>query len=128
MLKDLDKSAYIVLWDQQKQLKPWKLQGAILDGSPHSVIVTEDYIMIPDMPFQMGVAKLLGIRIKPEETYPKTQIYLVKRQDLKEEETTVPSQLITFNGDSYHFLCNYQLVYLFYRSPAPAVNHILVYC
>ncbi|MCZ8050221.1 MAG: carotenoid oxygenase family protein [Microcystis aeruginosa K13-05] len=110
MLKDLDKSAYIVLWDQQKQLKPWKLQGAILDGSPHSVIVTEDYIMIPDMPFQMGVAKLLGIRIKPEETYPKTQIYLVKRQDLKEEETTVPSQLITFNGDSYHFLCNYHSI------------------
>ncbi|MFM6899526.1 MAG: carotenoid oxygenase family protein, partial [Microcystis panniformis] len=75
MLKDLDKSVYIVLWDQKKQLKPWKLQGTILDGSPHSVIVTEDYIMIPDMPFQMGVAKLLGIRIRPEETYPKTQIY-----------------------------------------------------
>ncbi|MFM7787416.1 MAG: carotenoid oxygenase family protein, partial [Microcystis panniformis] len=110
MLKDLDKSVYIVLWDQQKQLKPWKLQGTILDGSPHSVIVTEDYIMIPDMPFQMGVAKLLGIRIKPEETYPKTQIYLVKRQDLKEEETTVPSRLITFNGDSYHFLCSYHSI------------------
>ncbi|MFM7794786.1 MAG: carotenoid oxygenase family protein, partial [Microcystis panniformis] len=70
MLKDLDSSVYIVLWDQQKKLKPWKIQGTTLEGSPHSVIVTEDYIMIPDMPFQMGVAKLLGIRIKPEETYP----------------------------------------------------------
>jgi carotenoid cleavage dioxygenase-like enzyme len=107
IFKDLDSSVYIVLWDKQKQLKHWQLKGTKLDGSPHTVIVTEDYIMIPDMPFQMGIAKLLGLQVKPEQTYPKTQIYLVKRQDLQEEEITVPSRLITFDGDSYHFLCNY---------------------
>jgi hypothetical protein len=64
--------------------------------------------MIPDMPFQIGVATLLGIKVSPLQAYPKTQIYLVNRQDLKPDLKPIPSRLITFEGDSYHFLCNYQ--------------------
>jgi carotenoid cleavage dioxygenase-like enzyme len=107
ILRDLESSVYIVRWDSKKELQKWKLKGTKFDGSPHTVMVTEEYVMIPDMPFQMGVGKLLGLKIPPQKTYPKTQIYLVNRRDLKTEEKAVPSRLITFEGDSYHFLCNY---------------------
>jgi hypothetical protein len=63
--------------------------------------------MIPDMPFQMGVAMLLGLKIPPRPAYPKTQMYLVNREELDPDKETVPSRLVTFDGDSYHFLCNY---------------------
>lgn len=54
------------------------------------------------------MATLLGIKVAPRKAYPKTQVYLVNRSDLKIDRTSVPSRLITFDGDSYHFLCNYK--------------------
>lgn len=110
MFADMLSSVYVVQWDGEGALKHWKLDGAVLDGSSHTVMVTEESIMIPDMPFQMGVATLLGLKVAPEEAYPKTQIYLVNRQDLDEKSKTVPSRLITFEGDSYHFLWNYHQI------------------
>ena len=116
LFTDMVSAAYITLWDGEHQdsqkpnntgIRHWELDGTVLDGSPHTTIVTEKLVMIPDMPFQMGVAMLLGLKIPPHPAYAKTQIYLVNREDLKEKELTVPSHLVTFNGDSYHFLCNY---------------------
>lgn len=105
---DMTSAPYITLWDGEGTLKHWELEGTVLDGSPHTAIVTEELIMIPDMPFQTGVAMLLGLKIPPRKAYPKTQIYLVKREDLKAGKVTVPSRLVTFEGDSYHFVCNYR--------------------
>lgn len=108
LFTDMLSAAYITRWDGEGTLKHWELEGTVIDGSPHTTIVTEDSIMIPDMPFQIGVATLLGTKVSPRQAYPKTQIYLVNRQDLKPERESVPSRLITFDGDSYHFLCNYK--------------------
>ena len=105
--KDMVSSVYLTRWDGQGTLKHWKLDGTVLDGSSHSVIVTKESIMIPDMSFQMGLANLLGVNISAQKAYPKTQIYLVNREDLKDSVETVPSRLITFPGDSFHFLWNY---------------------
>ena len=108
LFTDMVSAVYITLWDGKGTLKHWELEGTVLDGSPHTAIVTEELVMIPDMPFQMGVTLLLGLKIPPQKAYPKTQIYLVNRQDLKSNHKTVSSRLITFAGDSYHFLCNYR--------------------
>lgn len=108
LFTDMLSAVYITRWDGEGSLKHWELEGTVLDGSPHTAIVTEELIMIPDMPFQIGMATLLGIKLAPQQTYPKTQIYLVNRQDLKPDGESVPSRLITFAGDSYHFLCDYK--------------------
>ncbi len=108
MFTDMVSAVYITRWDGEGTLEHWELEGTVLDGSPHTVMMTKESMMIPDMPFQIGAATLLGVNVSPRKAYPKTQIYLVNRQDLKQEEPTVPSRLITFDGDSYHFLCNYQ--------------------
>jgi carotenoid cleavage dioxygenase-like enzyme len=110
---DMISLPYITCWDgedktKKKGIRHWEVAGTILDGSPHTTIVTEELIMIPDMPFQMGVAKMWGIEVPPYPAYPKTQLYLIKRQDLKPEESSVTSRLLTFDGNSYHFLCNYR--------------------
>ena len=116
LFTDMVSAAYITRWDGEHKdwqkpnhtgIRHWELDGTVLDGSPHTTIVTEESIMIPDMPFQMGVAMLLGLKIQPRPAYPNTQIYVVNREDLKEQKATVPSRLVTFKGDSYHFLCNY---------------------
>ena len=121
LFTDMESKVYITLWDgkdKNKQdknhtgIRHWELDQTVLDGSPHTTIVTEELVMIPDMPFQMGVAKLLGLKVSPRPAYPKTQIYLVERERLQDKDqqankATVPSRLVTFAGDSYHFLCNY---------------------
>ena len=107
LFTDMVSAPYISLWDGKDTFKHWELEGTVLDGSPHTTIVTEELVMIPDMPFQMGVAMLLGLKVPPRKAYAKTQIYVVNRKDLKADKATVPSRLVTFPGDSYHFLCNY---------------------
>ncbi len=110
LFSDMISEPYITLWDGEGTLKHWQIEGTILDGSAHTTIVTQEFIMIPDMPFQMGVATLLGVKVAPQQAYPKTQLYLVNRRDLTEKADSVPSRLITFAGDSYHFLCNYHQI------------------
>lgn len=108
--RDMVSDVYIIRWDGESELIHRKLEGVELDGTPHTTIVTEKFILIPDMPFQMGVAMLLGLNTPPQEAYPRTQIYIASREALvesKTENSTLPSRLITFSGDSYHFLCNY---------------------
>lgn len=107
LFTDMVSAPYISLWDGKDTFKHWELEGTVLDGSPHTTIVTEELVMIPDMPFQMGLAMLLGLKVLPRQAYAKTQMYVVNRKDLKADKATVPSRLITFDGDSYHFLCNY---------------------
>jgi carotenoid cleavage dioxygenase-like enzyme len=116
LFTDMVSEPYITLWDGQGKdgkdknhtgIRHWKVDGTVLDGSPHTTIVTEELVMIPNMPFQMGVAMLLGLKVPPRKAYPKTQVYLVNRNDLKSDRERVPSRLVTFDGDSYHFLCNY---------------------
>lgn len=110
LFTDMLSAAYVTLWDGKGTLKHWEIEGTVLDGSTHTTIVTEESIVIPDMPFQMGVATLLGVKVSPQQAYPKTQIYLVNRKDLTEKAESVRSRLITFAGDSYHFLCNYHQI------------------
>ena len=121
LFTEVESKVYITLWDgkdKNKQdknntgIRHWELDGRVLDGSPHTTIVTEELIMIPDMPFQMGISKLLGLKTSLRPPYPKTKIYLVERKRLKDKDqkankATVPSRLVTFKGNSYHFLCNY---------------------
>lgn len=107
LFDDMVSTVYITVWDGAGELKLWELDGTKLDGSPHTAIVTEEFVMIPDMPFQMGLVTLMGLNVPPVKAYPKTQIYIVDRADLTEANSTVPSRLVTFPGDSYHFLCNY---------------------
>lgn len=107
IFKDINSDVYITLWDTKEEIQHWKLNGVSYDGSPHTTIVTKDYVMIPDMPFQMGVGKLIGLDTSAPKAYPKTQLYAVKRQDLTPNKEHIPSKLITFPGDSYHFLTNY---------------------
>ncbi|MCC5667949.1 carotenoid oxygenase family protein [Nostoc sp. CHAB 5784] len=117
LFTDMVSAVYITYWDGKGELEHWKVKGTVLDGTPHTVIVTEECIMLPDMPFQMGVSMLLGLKIPPLKPYQKTQLYVVSREEIekehkgeeieKEHKDSITSRLITFDGDSYHFLCNY---------------------
>ncbi|WP_035139550.1 carotenoid oxygenase family protein [Fischerella sp. PCC 9605] len=99
---------YIYMWDGKSNLKQWKVDGVELDGSTHSLVVTERCVLVPDMPFQMGFSTVLGLKIPPVSPYPQTQIHVVDRSALVENTETVPARLVTFPGDSYHFLWNYR--------------------
>ncbi|MBW4454242.1 MAG: carotenoid oxygenase family protein [Nostoc indistinguendum CM1-VF10] len=108
LFTDMVSDVYITYWNGKGDLEHWKVEGTVLDGTPHTVIVTEKYIMFPDMPFQMGVSMLLGLKIPPLKPYKKTQLYIVNREEIEEKrQESVTSRLITFDGDSYHFLWNY---------------------
>ncbi|MBD2449514.1 carotenoid oxygenase family protein [Nostoc sp. FACHB-152] len=108
LFTDMVSDVYITYWDGKGDLEHCKVTGAVLDGTPHTVIVTEKSILFPDMPFQMGVSMLLGLKIPPLKPYHKTQLYIVNREEIeKEQRENVTSRLITFEGDSYHFLWNY---------------------
>ncbi|MBD2128931.1 carotenoid oxygenase family protein [Microcoleus sp. ZQ-A2] len=105
---DMISQVYITVWDGKGTLKHWELDGTQLDGSPHTIILTEECAMIPDMPFQMGLTTLMGLKVPPTNAYPHTQVYIVDRKDLTAANYKVPARLVTFPGDSYHFLCNYR--------------------
>jgi len=107
-LGDMVCRPYIYRWDGEGKLQHWELRGIDLDGCTHSVLVTQKCVLVPDIPFQMGLSTLLGLKIPPAQAYKKTQLYVVDRSDLKAENNTVPARLVSFPGDSYHFLCNYQ--------------------
>lgn len=108
LFDDMMSRVYITAWDGKGTLKHWELDGTKLDGSPHTIVVTEECAMIPDMPFQMGLTTLMGLKVPPVNAYPQTQVYIVDRKDLTETNSKVPARLVTFPGDSYHFLCNYR--------------------
>ncbi len=107
LFTDMVSTIYITKWDGSGTLQHWKLAGSTLDGSPHTTLVTDEWIMIPDMPFQVGLTILLGLKSPTLKPYPKTQLYVVNRADLKVDQETVPARLVTFEGDSYHFLWDY---------------------
>ena len=99
---------YIVKWDGKSELKKWKLDGTILDGSPQVTIATEKFIAIPDIPWQVGLPTLLGLKTSPAANpTTDTDIYIVDRSSLKQDQTSVPSRRITLSGTSHDFLCNY---------------------
>lgn len=100
--------AYLVLWDGQGPLQHWQIDGVELDGCPHSVLVTEGCVLVPDVSFQVGFGTLMGLNIPLPHPHPHTQLHIVDRSELVPEKRTVPGRLVTFPGDSFHFLWNYR--------------------
>ena len=108
LFSDMVAQAFITRWDGKSKIHHWQLDGVQLDGGTHTVFVTEKYILIPDMPFQMGLTTILGLKVPPRNPYPKTQLHIVDRDDLKPGVKKVASRLATFPGDSFHFVNNYR--------------------
>ena len=99
---------YIIKWDGKSELKKWKLEGTILDGSPQVTIATEKFIAIPDIPWQVGLPTLLGLKTSPADNpTTDTDIYIVDRSSLTQDKASVPSRRLTLSGTSHDFLCNY---------------------
>ncbi|MGK7915494.1 MAG: carotenoid oxygenase family protein [Prochloraceae cyanobacterium] len=99
---------YIIKWDGKSELKKWKLEGTILDGSPQVTIATEKFIAIPDIPWQVGLPTLLGLKTSPTANpTTDTDIYIVDRSSLTQDKASVPSRRLTLSGTSHDFLCNY---------------------
>lgn len=107
LFSDMISLPYITLWDGEGKIRHWQLDDVELDGGTHTVLVTEKYVIVPDMPFQMGLTTLLGLKVPPVSPYPKTQMHLVERQHLQPGKKAVPSRLVAFPGDSFHFVWNY---------------------
>jgi hypothetical protein len=107
IFSDMVSLPYITVWDGQGKIRHWQLDDVQLDGCTHSILVTEKYVLVPDMPFQMGLTTLLGLNVPSSSPYPKTQLHLVSRDDLQPGAKKVSSKLVTFPGYSFHFVWNY---------------------
>lgn len=132
--KELQDFTYLVSWDGTSNLERWKL--VLADGTPvkieqtvHQIGVTKDYVVLMDTAFIMGIEEVLNNpfpknkkleqrlrNLLERPSNPDTQIYIVRRADLKEgqfpakgdrEEIEVIARQITIPLEAAHFLVDY---------------------
>lgn len=119
---------YLMKWDGENCLKRWSLVDC--DGSPiklyqsiHQMALTEDYVVLMDTSYSFGVAQGISnfrsisplrrsasilrewTRSIPEAD---TLVYIVNREDLKQERNTVVARKVRIPGEVIHFTVDYE--------------------
>ncbi len=134
LLADADKMADfvdLISWDgQQQQLQKWAVRvedgSGSSDGSPrilqsmHQMGVTQDYVILMDTVFKLGVEQLLTA---PSPEYPAveralrnlldfrqsdyTVLYIISRCDLRSDRKKVTARRVKIPRGTAHFLVDY---------------------
>jgi carotenoid cleavage dioxygenase-like enzyme len=130
---DVPNFVYLLRWDGQGDLERWRL--ILPDGSPvkleqsvHQIGVTEDYLVLIDTAFKVGVEQILNNPLPDSEQLekplrvlltrpqlPDSNIYIVRRRDLVngqrpaqcDTEVTVVAKKVVLPLESIHFLTDY---------------------
>jgi len=139
---EIDNFVNLICWDDQGKIKKWRLVN--VDGSAieikqsiHQIGVTEDYVILLDTSFAIGIEHILGDcsilaqnywrggdefkfqskqdvckwlrEIFQSELKPSVDsvFYIVRRQDLKDETEPVIAHQIKIPGEASHFLVDY---------------------
>jgi len=130
---DIENFVYLCRWNGKDDLERWKL--VLPDGSPvdikqtmHQMELSRDYIVLMDTAFVAGLAQVVNnpfpnhkefeqtlIEVLQKPPNPDTQIYIVRRQDLKrgqypalgESEVEVVAKPLTIPMEAAHFLMDY---------------------
>lgn len=116
----------IVQWDGSSELRKWKVyhnwRPIAISQSAHQIGVTEDYIIIIDTAFKMSIAELLpSLKRKRDSRVEKwirkifdhpqladNRVFIISRQDLKEDKKIVHTRKLLIPLESAHFLVNYK--------------------
>ncbi|MBN3947564.1 MAG: carotenoid oxygenase family protein [Nostoc sp. NMS7] len=138
-LFDVDDFVNLICWDDTGSLRKWNLINP--DGSPikikqsmHQIGVTEDYVVLLDTSFTVGIEQIMSNCLPFPELFPlgdfssyqdfskwlrnlfkftlkpspDSTFYIVRREDLKEEENPVVVQKIEIPLEASHFLVDYK--------------------
>jgi Retinal pigment epithelial membrane protein len=125
---------YLIHWNREGAFERWKL--VLPDGSPviikqsvHQMGITEDYVILADTGFKVGIEQLLdnsfpflerieSLRrsLTTKAQSPDTSLYIIHRQDLRsgkapglcEQEVEVVAQKVVIPLELIHFLVNYE--------------------
>jgi carotenoid cleavage dioxygenase-like enzyme len=138
-LFNVDDFVNLICWDDTGSLKKWNLVNP--DGSPikikqsmHQIGVTEDYVVLLDTSFTVGVEQIMSNCLPFPELFPlgnflsyqdfskwlrelfqctlkpspDSTFYIVRREDIKEGKASVVAQKIEIPLEASHFLVNYK--------------------
>ena len=134
----VDDFVNLICWDDRGSIKKWQLVNP--DGSPieirqsiHQIGVSEDYVILLDTSFTIGIEHIIGDFPLLIENYQRggfaseeecrkwlreifqselkpaidSTFYIVRRDDLKDETEPVVAHQITIPGEASHFLVDY---------------------
>ncbi|MHC5718619.1 MAG: carotenoid oxygenase family protein, partial [Nostoc sp.] len=139
-LFDVHDFVNLICWDDTGSIKKWNLINP--DGLPvkikqsmHQIGVTEDYVVLLDTSFTVGIEQIMSNICLPfPELFPRGEFssyqdfskwlrelfqsmlkpspdstfYIVRREDLKEGKDSVIAQKIEIDGEASHFLVDYK--------------------
>ncbi|NJO94424.1 MAG: hypothetical protein HC820_09025 [Hydrococcus sp. RM1_1_31] len=130
---DVPNFLYLIRWDGKGDLERWRLVlpnglPVKIEQSVHQIGVTEDYLIIIDTAFKVGVEQLLNNPLPDSEQIenslrvlltrpqsPESNIYIVRRRDLIngqrpaqcDTEVIVTAKKVVLPLESIHFLNDY---------------------
>ncbi|QIZ73444.1 carotenoid oxygenase family protein [Oxynema aestuarii] len=118
---------YLLRWDGCEQdLKSWKVvlpngRAVEIQQSLHQLGVTEDYVILMDTAFKIGLEQLLNYpfrrnldldsqlrNIIDTPQLKDTPIYIIRRQDLTGDRDTVTARKVKLKREAAHFLVDYE--------------------
>jgi len=135
-LSGLEDFVYLVRWDGTNPLERWKLVNSdgssiVIKQSIHQIGVTEDYVVLMDTSFTMGLEQVLNNpdpdnqplerklrKLLEEAPSPNSVLYIVRREDLKqkpgqhpdseESEVEIVAYRVSIPLEASHFLVDYE--------------------
>lgn len=116
---------YLMCWDGKNSLQKWKLVNPDQFHSPlqlkqsiHQIGVTRDYVVLMDTAFATGIEQVMTnipdfLPIEERKFIargpsPDSILYIVRRNDLKEDQPTVVAHQVTIPREAAHFLVDYE--------------------
>ncbi|MFB6352025.1 MAG: carotenoid oxygenase family protein [Bradymonadaceae bacterium] len=98
----------LVRWDGEGELERWSLERP--DGTPveiHQIGVTEDYIIVMDTALNIEQEQFSNPSYV-EAQLPDTSIYIVRRDDLRSNDSTAGARKVVIPREAAHFVCDYE--------------------
>jgi carotenoid cleavage dioxygenase-like enzyme len=101
----------VMRWDGQGEMQRWTL--VLDDGSPveikqstHQIGVTQDYVVIMDTAFNIEAEQFGDPNFSAAQS-PDTIIYVVSRDELKDDVSEVGARKLVIEREAAHFICDY---------------------
>ncbi|MBR8831878.1 MAG: hypothetical protein N5P05_002139 [Chroococcopsis gigantea SAG 12.99] len=125
-LSKIDDFLDVITWDGEGKLQKWRV--TLGDGTPikikqtvHQIAVTEDFIIIVDTGFKVGIEQLitqpvlknkkLEAIIRNLADYPQSiesNVYIISRADLNPVSNKITARQVTLEEAIIHFVADYQ--------------------
>ncbi len=122
-----ENEVYLMHWDgKQAPLKKWKVvdehgQDITIDECMHQTALTEDYILLSDSSFKFSADLLINNpfpkkpaidrflrKLLNKKTPVDITLYIVKRSDLKDDNSIVKAKKFPLPEDCIHYVANYK--------------------